>query len=207
MRAFLWTLGAVAVAVVVGAASIGLQEMANAQTNAKPPAARVNNVKPTAANGAAKQDNTMQVAAVPPPSAQNAAPEWGSRCASNNRQSAPECFMEQTAVLTKTGQLVASMTIRLPASSKQPVMMVQLPVGLYLPAGIVIKIDDGAPMRLVVQTCDLKGCYAGEQISAELLTAMKSGKQLAIVFQDLAKKDITVPLTLARFAEAYERIQ
>ena len=71
----------------------------------------------------------------------------------------------------------------------------------------MIKIDDGAPMRLVVQTCDLNGCYAGEQISAELLTAMKSGKQFAIVFQDLTKKDITVSLTLERFAEAFERIQ
>jgi Invasion associated locus B (IalB) protein. len=53
----------------------------------------------------------------------------------------------------------------------------------------------------------LKGCYVGEQMSAQLLNAMKSGKRLAVIFQNLEKKNISVPLTLADFAEAYQRIQ
>lgn len=115
--------------------------------------------------------------------------------------------MEQTAVLTKTGQLVASMTVRVPSATNKPVMMIQTPVGLYLPAGIAVRIDDAAPVRLVVQTCDTKGCYAGEQISPQLLDAMKTGKRLSIIFQNLEKNDISVPMTLAQFAEAYQRIQ
>ena len=136
-----------------------------------------------------------------------AAPAWSLRCASATRQSVPECAIEQTAILDKTGQMLASVSVRLPPSSGQPVMMVHVPVGLFLPAGISIQIDEQAPVQLVIQTCDLRGCYAGAPILAEMLKAMKSGKRLAIGFQNLSKQAITVPLTLTQFAESYQRIQ
>lgn len=103
--------------------------------------------------------------------------------------------------------MLASVSVRLPPSSGPPVMMVHVPVGLFLPAGISIQIDEQAPVQLVIQTCDLRGCYAGAPISAEMLKAMKSGKRLAIGFQNLSKQAITVPLTLTQFAESYQRIQ
>lgn len=136
-----------------------------------------------------------------------AAPAWSSRCASASRQSVPECAIEQTAVLDKTGQMLASVSVRLPPAGGQPVMMVHVPVGLFLPAGISLRIDEQAPLQLVVQTCDLRGCYAGSPVSAEMLKAMKAGKRLAVGFQSLSKQAVTVPLTLAQFAESYQRIQ
>jgi invasion protein IalB len=86
-------------------------------------------------------------------------------------------------------------------------MMIRAPVGLYLPAGIGVQIDEGKVDRLVIQTCDLKGCYAGTAISPELLSAMKAGSRFVVSFQNLARQDIAVPLTLARFTEAYRAIQ
>ena len=115
--------------------------------------------------------------------------------------------MEQSAVLNQTGQVIAEISVRLPTGSSQPVMMIRVPVGLFLPAGIGLQIDDRPPLQLVVQTCDLKGCYAGLQISPELLGTMKTGSKLAVVFQNLTQQKITVPMTLAQFAEAYQRIQ
>ena len=116
-------------------------------------------------------------------------------------------MVEQTAILGKTGQMLASVSVRVPPSGSQPVMMVQVPVGLFLPAGINVRIDEQPPLQLVIQTCDLKGCYAGSPVSADMLKAMKAGKQLGVEFQNLSKQAITVPLTLTQFAEAYRSIQ
>lgn len=191
------------VAVVgIAAVAIGVQELAIAQTHTKPAAAHR-----AGAGAEAKHNEGTQVAAVQPEPPRPAPSAWISHCASTTRHSVPECFIEQTAVLTKTGQLVASMTVRLPPTTGKPVMMLQVPVGLYLPAGITFKIDDGAPTQFVVQTCDLKGCYAGDQIAPQLLQGLKAGKQVVIGFQNLAKQNITVPLTLTQFAEAYQSIQ
>jgi invasion protein IalB len=132
---------------------------------------------------------------------------WISKCVSESRQSPVECSMEQTVVLTNTGQLLASLLVRVPTDTHQPVMMVQLPVGLYLPAGLNLQVDDGKPQPIPLQTCDVKGCYAGTQISAELIASLKTGKRLTLTFQNLAKNNVVVPIALDNFADAYQRIQ
>src|SRR5262245_441266 len=132
---------------------------------------------------------------------------WVAKCVSESRQSPVECSMEQTLSLPNTGQLVASVLVRVPADTHQPVMMIQLPVGLYIPAGLSLQIDDGKAQPVPLQTCDLKGCYAGMQVSQELLTSLKSGKRLTMTFQNMAKNNVTVPIPLGNFTDAYQKIQ
>jgi invasion protein IalB len=132
---------------------------------------------------------------------------WVSKCVSESRQNPVECSMEQTVVLTSTGQLLASVLVRVPTDTHQPVMMIQVPVGLYLPAGLNLQIDEGKPQPIPLQTCDLKGCYAGMQISQELIASLKAGKRLTMTFQNLAKNNVVVPMALDNFADAYQKIQ
>ncbi|HLN10623.1 MAG TPA: invasion associated locus B family protein [Xanthobacteraceae bacterium] len=146
-------------------------------------------------------------AAGQPPEGPKPAPGWASQCMSNARQTAVDCAVEQTAVVTSTGQLVASIVVRVPHDSRQPMMMIQVPVGLYLPAGVNIQVDDNKPMLFTLQTCDAKGCYAGAPLPQELLAAMKTGKKLAVIFQNMQKETIAVPLPLENFADSYQKIQ
>jgi invasion protein IalB len=53
------------------------------------------------------------------------------------------CEIEQSLFITKTGQLVASVNIKIPPDTRLPVMMIQLPVGLFLPGGVNLQIDEG----------------------------------------------------------------
>jgi invasion protein IalB len=57
-------------------------------------------------------------------------------------------------------------------------MLVQLPLGLFLPVGAKLQVDEGKPLDLQVQTCEAQGCFAGSAMDAELLAAIKAGKQL-----------------------------
>jgi len=136
-----------------------------------------------------------------------AQPGWAARCSSPSRDAPLECAMEQNAVLTKTGQLVALVNIRVPGDSRAPVALVQLPLGLNLQAGAKLQIDDGKAVDLPIQTCENRGCYASIPITPEMLLAMRSGKQLKVIFQDLAKETITIPLSLAEFSATYDRIK
>ncbi|QUS42310.1 invasion associated locus B family protein [Tardiphaga alba] len=133
-------------------------------------------------------------------------PVWTSRCASEGRKSALLCEVEQSLYMTKTGQLVASVNVKLPADTRQPVMMIQLPVGLFLPAGVTFQVDEGKPQALAIQTCDLKGCYAATPLSPDILTTMTSGKRLSVVFQNLNKENVNLAFVLSGFAEGYDKI-
>ena len=62
-------------------------------------------------------------------------PGWIARCASASRDAPLECAIEQNAVLTKTGQVIVVVNIRIAPDTRAPVALVQLPLGLNLPAG------------------------------------------------------------------------
>jgi invasion protein IalB len=139
----------------------------------------------------------------------NAAPQpgWAARCTSASRGAPLECAMEQTAILSKTGELIVLVNVRIPADTKTPVALVQLPLGLNLPAGAKLQVDEGKIIELQIQTCENRGCYASIPIAAELLAALKSGKQLKVSFQNLGKENIAIPMPLADFAATYDRIK
>ena len=188
----------VRLAVTVGSAIAlmsGLPSLASAQA----PKARN-----TPAAQAAPAPATAQpdAAANTPPS-----PGWVARCASVSRDARLEGVAEQTAVLTKTGQLIVLINVRVPGDTHQPVAIIQLPLGLNLPAGAKLQVDDGKSTDLQIQTCEQRGCYTNAPISPDMLAAMKTGKQLKVSFQNLAKEVITIPMPLADFAAAYEKIK
>jgi invasion protein IalB len=131
-------------------------------------------------------------------------PGWASRCTSPSRDAPLECAIEQTAVLSKTGQLIVLVNIRVPTDTHTPVALVQLPLGLNLPVGARLQVDDGKAVDLQIQTCENRGCYASTPIAPELLDALKSGKQLKVSFQNLAKETMTIPMALVDFS-AYDK--
>jgi invasion protein IalB len=134
-------------------------------------------------------------------------PGWAVRCSSISRSAPLECAMEQTAVLSKTGQLIALVNIRVPSDTHAPVALVQLPLGLNLPGGAKLQVDDGKATDLQIQTCEARGCYASTPISPEFLTVLKSGKELKVSFQNLGKENITIPMPLTDFAAGYDKIK
>jgi invasion protein IalB len=156
---------------------------------------------PTPAAVPADNANGTAPANTPPP------PGWTARCGSASRDAPLECAIEQSAVLPRTGQLVILVNIRVPADTHTPSALIQLPLGLNLPGGAKLQVDDGKTADLQIQTCEARGCYAGTAIAPDLLTAMKSGKQLKVSFQNLNKETLTVPLPLADFAAAYDKIK
>ena len=158
--------------------------------------------------------NTARAAptpAAPPaaPQADNSAtppPGWAARCSSAQRNGPLEC-VEQTAVLSKTGQLIVLVNIRVPSDTHSPVALVQLPLGLNLPGGAKLQVDEGKVLDVQIQTCEARGCYASAPIAPDLLAALRSGKQLKVSFQNLGKETITIPMPLADYAAAYDKIK
>jgi invasion protein IalB len=151
-------------------------------------------------------------APAPAPQAQGEAgtppqPGWIARCASPSRDAPLECAIEQSAVLTKTGQTIVLINIRVAPDTRTPVALLQLPLGLNLPLGAKLQVDEGKTIDLQIQTCENRGCYASTPIAPELLAALKSGKQLKVSFQNMGKETITIPMPLNDFAAAYDKVK
>jgi len=186
--------------ILATAVAFGWVGFAHAQQPAKSKAPAKSTQTP-APSPAVPAENNGASPATPPP------PGWAARCGSASRDAPLECAIEQSAVMPRTGQLVILVNIRVPGDSHTPSALIQLPLGLNLPGGAKLQVDDGAVTDMQIQTCEARGCYAGTTIAPDLLAAMKSGKQLKISFQNLNKETLTVPLPLADFAAAYDKIK
>jgi invasion protein IalB len=181
-------LAALAAAVLLSAGAAHAQQ--GAKKNAAPPAAAAQPAPaPTHTEGAPAQ------------------PGWIARCTSPSRDAPLECAIEQNAVLTKTGQTVVLINIRVAPDTRTPVALLQLPLGLNLPVGAKLQVDEGKAIDLQIQTCENRGCYASTPIAPDLLAALRSGKQLKVSFQNMAKETIAIPMPLGDFAAAYDKIK
>src|ERR1700722_11975748 len=139
--------------------------------------------------------------------AASAQPGWAARCSSASRDAPLECAIEQTAVLSKTGQLIVLINIRVPSDTHAPILLLQLPLGLNLPVGAKLQVDDGKVTDLQIQTCETRGCYATIPVVPDVLAALKSGKQMKLSFQTMNKETIAIPMPLVDFAAAYDKIK
>ena len=160
--------------------------------------------------GEQKEKAQEQKAKQPPPQKPQitaSRTEWNVTCQSAPNDKGLNCRMSRAVVLKEKRKLLLRVTVSLPAETKKPVMLIQLPHGLYLPAGAKLGIDDKKTKQLVLQTCDQKGCYAASPIPDEQLAAMKKGQRLKVIFQNLQKKPITVAMSLDGFTKAYKQME
>jgi invasion protein IalB len=154
----------------------------------------------------AAQPSPEKAAQPAPQKAQNR-PAWRSSCSSTGRGQPLECVMEQRAIARENGQLIGLVSIRIPSDTRKPVSMVQLPLNLFLPAGVNVDVDGDMMQNQPFQTCNQTGCFVGFPISDALLKQMLSGGKLNITFQYLDKKPFTLPMSLEGFTEAYNQIK
>jgi invasion protein IalB len=160
-----------------------------------------------AATVAAKAQQPDVKASPPAAGAADSQPTWSSQCSAEGRSETLDCAVVHRLFITNTGQLIGSVTIRMPGDTKEPVMMIQTPLGLFLPAGVSIDVDEKKPQRLELQTCDENGCYAGSPVSDDLLAKMRRGQKFNIGFQNLNKQQINLQLSLVGFGAAFDKIK
>ena len=75
-----------------------------------------------------------------------------------------------------------------------------LPVGLYLPAGVKVSVDQGASYRLPYVWCLTNTCIAAELADPKLIQGMETGERLVLEVIDSNVLAVSTALPLAQFA-------
>lgn len=133
---------------------------------------------------------------------------WAYSCSSAAKKAERLCEAYEIIVIQDgKSRLSMRIAIRFAPPERTPAMMVALPNGFYLPAGIRLTIDGKEWMPAAVQTCDGEGCYAGLPLKAGDLTRLEGGKTLEIHFQSIARKETSVTASLKGLAEALSKIE
>ncbi len=107
------------------------------------------------------------------------------------------CRLTQTRLIKETGKRVLQVSIGPASPNGKLALVVEVPLGIFLPAGVAAKIDEGKQFPLALQTCIPRGCEAIMLIPDKKLREMKKGKNLLIGFKtDMRGETISIAASL-----------
>lgn len=120
------------------------------------------------------------------------------------------CSLRQQLTLTESDQLVVQM-IAIPAADDTAIMLAQVPMGAYLPAGAVYRFDDDdedeEQRNMVWQRCMDGLCEAAVQLDQEELENFAANDRLLFGYRpDVDAEPLIVGLDISQFNEALTAI-
>ena len=134
--------------------------------------------------------------------------DWTLRC--QLRQPEQEiCEMRQHIVNQNGDRVVLAVVGRLPGVDV-PGLLIMLPLGISLPPGASLKIDQGEESRIAIERCESQGCRIELLLDDDLLPLLKAGSQAIVGFHVYdgqgQRAPVDVPISLIGFSAALAEV-
>jgi len=177
---------------------------------------------PTAPKAQAKKPSTLLPAppatsqpAAPPVTAQPQGPDltkqqfifspWTKICGKDGPEgsNAKDVCAVLTEARVPSGQIAVSASLVEPRDGSQKILRVTLPLGVRLPYGTRVLIDQGAPLQSNYLMC-LVGCFSDYEAKPDMVEKLKKGQTLTVQAINPGGYQISIDVPLMDFAKAYD---
>ena len=135
--------------------------------------------------------------------------DWMVRCGRPPGQEAEVCEMQQQQIDKEDRTVMAVAVGQVPGTSDVG-LLILLPLGILLPAGVTMQIDGGAEIPLEVERCERQGCRIERLIEPDLLNRLKGGTKATVFFEAIdpqgKRQRLGVPISLLGFTAALNEV-
>jgi invasion protein IalB len=129
---------------------------------------------------------------------------WTKFCLKGQEANAQQvCFTGKDGRVESGMPVIAAVLIE-PEGDAKKVLRVTLPLGMQLPQGTRVIVDQGQPMNAPYIICFTNGCMADYEASAELIGKLKKGQGLVVQGINSQGQPISLVLPLTDFGKAYD---
>jgi invasion protein IalB len=115
---------------------------------------------------------------------------------------------KEVCVITKDGRLENGMPVAIvqlfEPQGESKVLRVTVPLGMQLPHGTRVIIDQGQPMQSPYKICFPVGCMSDYPVTDDMVAKMKKGQTITVQAINMQGTPISLPLPLGDFAKAYD---
>jgi invasion protein IalB len=192
-------------AIAVGSAAFAQAPPPPAPPQPKAPA------RPPAATTAPKGPAAQQTPAAQqaPAAAEAQQPQliyspWTKFCLKGQETNAQQvCFTGKDGRIESGMPVIAAVLIE-PEGDTKKVLRVTLPLGMQLPQGTRVIVDQGQPMNAPYIICFTNGCMADYEASSELIGKLKKGQGLVVQGINSQGQAVSLVLPLVDFGKAYD---
>ncbi|MFZ1813335.1 MAG: invasion associated locus B family protein [Rhizobiaceae bacterium] len=132
---------------------------------------------------------------------------WKIICETPPGAKSEQCGMHQSVQDEKRPELGLSITMLRPADRKGDLLRIQAPLGVLLPTGVGLEIDEQKIGTAFFVRCFQDGCWADVEIDEKLLETLRKGKVAIFKVFPSPEEGIGIPVDLTGFSEAYANLK
>jgi invasion protein IalB len=132
--------------------------------------------------------------------------DWQIRCDTPPGAKSEQCALIQSVTAEDRANVGLTVIVLKTADQKSRLMRVVAPLGVLLPSGLGLKIDEADIGRAGFVRCLPNGCIAEVIMDDELIKKLRSGKTATFIIFQTPEEGIGFPMSLAGFGEGYDQL-
>jgi invasion protein IalB len=132
--------------------------------------------------------------------------DWQIRCDTPPGAQAEQCALIQSVVAEDRSNAGLTVILLKTADQKSRLMRVVAPLGVLLPSGLGLKLDNVDVGRAGFVRCLPNGCVAEVVMDDKLLNQLKTAKTATFIIFETPEEGIGFPLSLNGLAEGYDQL-
>ncbi|HET6376678.1 MAG TPA: invasion associated locus B family protein [Methylocella sp.] len=132
--------------------------------------------------------------------------EWELRCETPPGAAREQCALLQSVTAEDRPNITLMVIVLKTADGKNRLLRVIAPLGVLLPSGLGLKIDDADVGRAGFVRCVPTGCVAEVVMEEKLIEQMKSGQKATFIIFQTPEEGIGIPLSMTGFKEGFDAL-
>ena len=132
--------------------------------------------------------------------------DWQIRCETPPGAQGEQCALFQSVVAEDRASVGITVLVLKTADQKSRLMRVQAPLGVLLPAGLGLKIDNADVGRAGFVRCLPRGCYAEVVMDDTLVGKLRTGQTATFFIFQTPEEGIGFPIGLKGFGDGYDKL-
>jgi len=132
--------------------------------------------------------------------------DWEMRCETPAGAASEQCALVQSVAAEDKANVNLVVIVLKTSDGKSRLLRVVAPLGVLLPNGLGLKIDQTDIGRAGFVKCLPNGCVAEVMMDDKLIDQLKNGKTATFVIHQTPEEGIGLPLALQGFKEGYAKL-
>lgn len=130
--------------------------------------------------------------------------DWELRCETPPGAAREQCALLQSVAAEDKPNINLVVILLKTADGKSRLLRVIAPLGVLLPSGLGLKIDETDVGRAGFVRCLPTGCVAEVVLEDKLINQMKDGQNATFIIFQTPEEGIGIPLSLAGFRDGFD---
>ena len=132
--------------------------------------------------------------------------DWQIRCDTPAGAQTEQCALIQSVTAEDRPNVGLTVIVLKTADQKSRLMRVLAPLGVLLPSGLGLKIDQADVGRAGFVRCLPNGCVAEVIMDEKLIGQLKSGQVATFIIFQTPEEGIGIPVSLSGFTQGFDKL-